>query len=64
MIVFTIVYENGKRVLFSNGSLLLNYLLLECPKMQLRTFALIRDWVNNVDDTLPFCWVSFYITKE
>ena len=62
--MYTIVYENGKRVIISNCDLLLAYLLRKCPKMQLRTFSLIIDWLNNEDDISPFCWLSFYIIKE
>lgn len=62
--MYTIVYENGKRVMFSNCDFLLVYLLRKCPKMHLHTFSLILDWINNEDDILPFCWVSFYIIKE
>lgn len=62
--MYTIVFENGKRVLFSKVDYLLAYLINKCPKMQLRTFALIIDWLNNDNDLLPFCWVPFYITKE
>lgn len=62
--MYTIVYENGKRVMFSNCDYLLLYLLRFCPKMQLRTFALIFDWLDDEDDSSPFCWESFYIIKE
>lgn len=34
--MYTLVYENGKRVMFSNSDYLLLYLLHFCPKMQLR----------------------------
>lgn len=62
--MYTLVYKNGKRVMFSNCDCLLVYLLLKCPKMQLHTFSLILDWIDNDDASLPFCWISFYITKE
>lgn len=62
--MYTIVYENGKCVKFSNGDYLLLYLLHFCPKMQLRTFALIFEWLDDEDDSSPFCWESFYIIKE
>lgn len=62
--MYTIVYENGKRVMFSNGDNLLLYLLHFCPEMQLRSFALIFEWLDDEDDSSPFCWESFYIIKE
>lgn len=61
--MYTLVYENGKRVMFSNSDYLLLYLLRFCPKMQLRDFALILEWIDFEDD-LPFCWESLYIIKE
>ena len=62
--MFTIVYQNGKRVVFSKVDYLLFYLMKHFPKMQLRTFELIINWLNNDNDMLPFCWLPFYITKE
>lgn len=57
--MYTIVYENGKRVMFSKVDYLLAYLFKFFPKMQLRTFALIIDWLKDDTDSLPF-----YIIKE
>lgn len=62
--MYTIVYENGKRFTFSSRYLLLSYFLYFCPKMQLRTYALIFEWLDDEDDSSPFCWESFYIIKE
>lgn len=62
--MYSIVFENGKRVIFSNRDELLLFLLLFCPKMQLRTFALIFEWLDDEDDFTPFCWEFFYIIKE
>lgn len=62
--MFTIVYHNGKRVFFSKVDYLLAFLMKKCPKMQLQTFELIFNWLNDDNDKLPFNWVSFYIIKE
>lgn len=62
--MFTIVYENGKRVVFSKADFLLAYLLKYCPKMQLRTFDFIINWIDDDSDSLPFCCANFYIIKE
>lgn len=60
--MYTIVYENGKRVNFSNSDCLLLY-LLHFSEMQLRDFVSIFEWLDYEDD-LPFCWESFNIIKE
>ena len=62
--MYTVVFESGKRVMFSKADYLLSFLLRKCPKMQLRTFALIIDWINDDTDLFPFHWIPFYITKE
>lgn len=62
--MYTIVFSNGKRVLFSKADYLLAYLIKKCPKMQLQTFELIINWLNDDSDVLPFNWLPFYITKE
>lgn len=62
--MYTIVYENVNRVMFSNGDVLLLYLLHFCPNIQLRTFALIFEWLDDEDYSSPFFCESFYIIKE
>lgn len=62
--MYSIVYANGKRVMFSKVDYFLAYLFKKCPKMQIQTFDLIINWLNDDNDLLPFCCVPFYITKE